>query len=531
VDDLTRAAITGTSREAPPATGLPTDDLLGSVEWKSPERDLLLRAGMQAVYMTAGRRTETGVEAPGPAAEETLQACSARAAENVGRLLAGRREEIFREALERLRLAGLRLPYALLPAALDVQQTDLRPAVGAVLGERGRWLAALNPDWRWATLAGEPEENDEVVWEEGTLEERITALRRVRRREADQGRRWVEETWKTEKADARMAMAEVLETDLSSADEPFLERALHDRSVRVREAAAALLARIPGSAYAERAVARADSILVRYEPPAGGLQGMAAGLTGRGRAGKLVVEPPERVDEEWSRDLPGSDRPPQVVGEQAWRVSHALAVVPLEHWEDRFGVEPPALIAAARGDWEAALLKGWCHAVGLHRNRGWAMPLWERCYRTSDDFVGRLTWEAARHLAPVLPQSEFAVALPGLFFGSEVEMSLRLSATLQAIPSPWRPGLSEVYLDRLRQRLRGFEAYGQARGEDPWLLTLSHAASSLALESLAGAIGLKELLGGWAGKGNYVMLQWGRDLDKFEETLELRRKLVEEIPL
>jgi hypothetical protein len=63
------------------------------------------------------------------------------------------------------------------------------------------------------------------------------------------------------------------------------------------------------------------------------------------------------------------------------------------------------------------------------------------------------------------------------------------------------------------------------------LLTLSHAASSLALESLAGAIGLKELLGGWAGKGNYVMLQWGRDLDKFEETLELRRKLVEEIPL
>jgi hypothetical protein len=63
------------------------------------------------------------------------------------------------------------------------------------------------------------------------------------------------------------------------------------------------------------------------------------------------------------------------------------------------------------------------------------------------------------------------------------------------------------------------------------LLTLSHAACSLAPECFAEGIDLKVLLAGWAGKGNYVMLQWDRDVEKFEETLELRRKLVEEIPL
>ena len=118
MDALTRAATTGTSREAPPANGLPTDDLLGSVK-RSPERDLLLRAGMHAVYRAAGRRAETGVEEPAPAPEETLPACSAKAAEIVRRLLVGERPEILREALDRLRLAGLRVPHHLLPAVLD----------------------------------------------------------------------------------------------------------------------------------------------------------------------------------------------------------------------------------------------------------------------------------------------------------------------------------------------------------------------------------------------------------------------------
>ena len=526
MDALTRAAIAGMSREAPPASSLPTEDLLEGKE-RSPERDLLLRAGMRAVYRAAGHRAWTGVEAPETTPEETLPACSAKAAEIVSRLLAGRRPEILREALERLRLAGLRLPHALLPAALDVQQTGLRPAVAVVLGKRGTWLAAQNPNWGWAVATG-GSEDDETVWEEGTLGERISTLRRVRGRDPGMGLVWVEDVWKAEKAEARVAMVTVLETGLSSGDERFLERALDDRSVRVREAVAPLLARIPGSAYAERAVTRADSVLDRYEPPTSGLRGVAAGLSRRGRAGKLAVEPPEHTDAGWRRDLPG-DMPQHGVGEKARMISQALSVVSPAHWEDRFGVEPADLISAARGDWEMAVLAGWCRASVLHRESRWAVPLWQACNRLEHDLEGWMTWQTALAMANLLPQPDLAFAIRQL--PKNGEMPFRLSSTLQAISDPWQPELSEAFLEGLRKRISGICQYGPAQGEEPWVNALPHASMSLAPECLKRATGFRESLERCPDLPDHAVRRWGPELETFEETLELRRKLIKEIPL
>jgi hypothetical protein len=527
VDALTRTAITGTSRETPPANGLPTDDLLGSAQ-RSPERDLLLRAGMHAVYKSAGRRAEAGVEAPVPASEEKFPACSAKAAEILRRLLTGQRPAILREALDRLRLAGLRVPHALLPAALDVRQTELRPTVAAVLGERGPWLAAQNPDWGWAAATGTTEEADETIWEEGAPGERISTLRRVRGRDPALGLAWVEDVWKSEKADARVAIVTALETGLSSGDEEFLQGVLDDRSVRVREAAATLLALIPESDYAGRAAARADAILVRYEPPAGGLRGVAAGLSRRGHAGGLAVEPPEDSDAGWGRDLPG-DVPEHGVGEKAWRISRALSVVTPAHWEKRFGVVPADLISAAHGDWEMALLAGWCQASVLHRESSWAVPLWRACYRLEHDLEGWQTWQIALSMANLLPQSELALAIAQL--PKNGEMPFRLSSTLQAISGPWQQDLSEAFLEGLRRRISGICRYGPAQGEEPWVTALPHASVSLASGCLKRANGFRESLEGCRGLPDHALRRWGPELERFEETLELRRKLVEEIPL
>jgi hypothetical protein len=523
VDALTRAAVAGTSREKPPASGLPTDELFEGVAGTSPERDLLLRAGALAVYRAAGRTPETGVAPPEPASEEALPACSTKAAEVIGSLLAGQRDAILREALERLRLAGLRLPHTLLPGALNVEQKESRPAVAAVLGELGSWLAGFNPAWTWATVPdGGLIEDDKATWQERALPERLDALRRVRGRDADQGRLMVEEVWKSEKADARVAMIRALENDLRPDDEAFLERSLDDRSVRVREVAADLLARLSGSAYTARAAERAHAVLAGYEAP-------ARGLLGRRRTGKLIVRPPAEVDGPWRRDLPG-EKPQHGVGEKAWRISQALSVVPPDHWEERFGVDPGGLLSAARGDWEAALLAGWCRATALHRATSWTWPLWERCVRMPRDADGEMAWEVALSFANLLPQTSVAAALERL--PPDGEMGFRLAATLKAIPAPWASDLSDAFLEGLRKRLGGFEVYGQACGsEDPWSLTLPRAATSLHPESLEGATGLKELMGGWIGKGNHIMLQWERDLTWFEETLELRRRIVKEIPL
>ena len=159
-----------------------------------------------------------------------------------------------------------------------------------------------------------------------------------------------------------------------------------------------------------RAAARADTVLVRYEPPAGGLRGVAAGLSRRGHAGRLAVEPPEHPDAGWRRDLPG-DMPERGVGEKAWRISRALSVVTPAHWEEHFGVTPSDLIAAARGDWEMALLAGWCRASVLHRESSWAAPLWRACYRLEHDLEGWQTWQIALSMANLLPQSDLAFAI------------------------------------------------------------------------------------------------------------------------
>lgn len=520
MDPLLKLALAGTSRGGEPRTETPVDGLFDSAPAESAERRVLLRAGALAIYERAGRQAQTLTDTtPESALEEHLSPCSARAADIV-RGLIEKKDPVLFEALDRLRRAGLRLPHGLLPLALSTDWTEARPALETVLGERGRWLARLNPEWVWAT----GDDRDlRTIWEEGTLKDRVSALRRVREQDPALGREWLSEAWRQEKAETRAAMLEAFEVSLSPEDETFLESVLGDRSVKVRAVAADLLARLPGSAYARRNADRADSIIAGYESP-------STGFLGRRRSGSLLVEPLSGMDKDWRRDLPGDDAPPGV-GEKMWNMVRTLGAVSPTRWERRFRTTPEELVAAAHGEWEAMLLAGWCKAAGRHGDENWAWPLWERCYRMPDDADGRMAWEAALFLAPLLPQEELATVLPGLLYGRAKEMCLRLAMTLRAVPAPWRPELSGAYMECLRKRLEGFEKYGQVSGGDPWLLTLPRAASALSPESFDQGIRAREWLGGWVGKGNHIMLQWNADLTKLEETVELRRKLVEEIPL
>jgi hypothetical protein len=474
----------------------------------------LLRAGTRAVYRAAGRLAESGIEAPQPAPDETISACSAKAAELLGRLLVDQRTSILLEALERLRLAGLRLPHALLPGAMNVVQ-ELRPAVVAVLGERGRWLARLNPEWAWA-VGDEGDLRD--VWDEGDLKERTSVLRRVRGRDPALGRAWLCETWRQEMADARSAMLEAFEENLSPVDEPYLESSLGDRSMKVRAVAADLLARLPGSAYALRNAERAEAIIAGYEPP-------STGFLGRRRSGKLMVEIPPAVDEEWKRELPGEASPPRKIGERAWTVVRTLEVIPPVYWERRFGATPEVLVAAARGEWEAVLLTGWRRAAVRHGQESWAWPLWRRWHEapeTQHDLTSTLEL-----LAPLLPHAE----LGGVLRSSG--MSHELAYTLNALPGPWDEELSLLYLEELRKHVpRTFARNRDA--SDPWLGTPQPAAERIALSCLDHATVLQPdevLPERMFSDGQVLRYYWREKLEMFEETLELRRRLVKEIPL
>src|SRR5918995_336237 len=492
MDALTRAAIAGTSRETLPASVLPTDDLFEGAAGKNPERDLLLRAGMRVVYQAAGRVAESGVEVPRPVPEETLPACTARAAGLVRDLLMRPYDpqdkinrSLLREALERLQCAGLRLPVDLLPVALD--------------GNRPRKL--LLP----------------VLFE------------RVRRREPARAREWLADVWHQEKAEARREMVARLRAGLSGDDESFLESALDDRSKGVRTTAASLLSRLPASAYVGRAVVRADSIIRAYKRPSG------FNLFNRARMGELIVEPPSVEDEGWKRDLRGGevlrsqDSLRRWVGEKAERIMQALSVVPPQHWEEKFSVEPVDLISAAAGnDWEAVMLAGWCQAAKRHEDRNWALPLWKRCYEIPEEPEEQgIAWSTARGLEPLLPQATITKALRDL--RRNEDMPKRLAQALGRVPPPWDEALSTSYREVLEKRLRTLSF---ATSEDPymWWATLRDAATHFPTSQLESLdVTLPEEI--QAEHNPTLLANWRRELEKFEETLELRRKLVKEIPL
>ncbi|NEE52100.1 hypothetical protein G3M55_46780, partial [Streptomyces sp. SID8455] len=89
---------------------------------------------------------------------------------------------------------GFRAPAALVPPLLDAARarTDLRPQALTFAGPLGLWLAALNPEWKFAlrgsaggSLVPDTSDPEAVrrLWEEGLFAERIALLDAVRVRE------------------------------------------------------------------------------------------------------------------------------------------------------------------------------------------------------------------------------------------------------------------------------------------------------------------------------------------------------------
>ena len=80
------------------------------------------------------------------------------------------------------------------------------------------------------------------------------------RRDRDEPSELLETTWSTERAEDRLMFLDSLRTGLGADDEPFLERALTDRSRNVRSTAAELLSALPGSALATRMADRVAEV-------------------------------------------------------------------------------------------------------------------------------------------------------------------------------------------------------------------------------------------------------------------------------
>lgn len=350
-------ALVGTDRHAgawPPVGPWPADvAALAAQAAATPQRATgLLRAA--AVLAVVQRAAEFGRPfadpLPAPAGDDSWPAAAPDPLQ-AGLL----RDGPVRTQHELLAVLGRhrqRLPDAWLPAALDLgrRHAALRAPVAAVLGARGAWLAAQRQEWTWAVASVTPDL--EQTWTDGALAQRADVLRRLREQAPAAARERLAAALPELPAHERAELLAALSVGLSGDDEGVLAQALADRSRDVRQAAAALLLRLPASAFVGRAIARMQPLL-RQERSV---------LTLR-----WVIEPPGDV---------GPQDPPrpkhESLGDRAWWLYQAARQVPLAWWARHTGLQPAELIAwAAAGDWGEALHRAWRDVLFMAPEPAW----------------------------------------------------------------------------------------------------------------------------------------------------------------
>ncbi|MDJ0383382.1 DUF5691 domain-containing protein [Streptomyces sp. G-G2] len=435
-EELVGAALLGTDRRrGGGATGSP-----GA---------LLDAAAVAAVRRRAGLRPAEAGPRPRPAAPDPRPAPPDPARRRRAQLLAGRSAagsggrrgaapdltELLPQWLAAAVRHGYRAPAALVPALLAAARarTDLRPQALALAGGRGRWLAGLNPEWRFALRGGAgggelpaPDDRSAVerLWQEGLFAERVALLGAVRAHEAAAAPLLLSTTWATERAEDRLMFLDSLRVSLSDGDEPFLEQALGDRSRNVRATAAELLSALPGSALAARMAERALACV-----------------------GPEGVNPPVECDEGMRRDGV-VERPPAGRGERAWWLGQLVEAAPLSCWRERFGGRDPAGILAvpvAEG-WAEELHAAWCRAAVRQRNPGWAKALLGSA--SASPAAGPATASLAERakLLETMPQAQQALWVAQFVRAHGLSEAFQLLGVCMV---PWAGELGEAVVDAL----------------------------------------------------------------------------------
>lgn len=513
---IVSAALVGSSRaiveEALPAT-TPEGRLVGALGAASAEQRLLLAAGSRAIYRLAGFAPERIDVPPAPAPIESKTICPPGATALMHELLPSGDAYLQLEALQRMIAAGMVLPPETLPLALDSATAAQQPLVAQAVGERGAWLGRFNDEWRWASdeLKHQIEDipaNADAIWRDGSSADRLQTLAYWRASDPEQARDAVMAIWRQTKADFRSRMLATLAptwSDVVATDEPLLEMALDDRSGSVRNLAQRSLAYIPGSAYRQRAIARADA------------------LVSMGRK-KLSVTAPEAYEKSWERD--GIERKArQGTDEPAWWLTQIIALTPPDHWVERFGRTPADLLAAAPDSHFVEFMEGLADAVMRYQAEDWAPALLE-LWRQRPDRRSKLE-HIPTFFTPLrfLPRQELeAIALRALREG-ESKHDVPWRYVVGALPRPWGAEVARAWIAALREHASNLSAAKQPYHE----LTMVGGDRVLALPREL----LDEALAPWdidTSVSTYQAMTWREHLDTFLKLVRLCQRIYDEIP-
>jgi hypothetical protein len=416
-DELVTAATVGTATRAIPETGFHPTTITGG-----PAADAAIRlldlAAMEtaAVAVTVEPAPATAVT---PAPTEVQPVMSSDLAALL--LQAVRHDrELAAELVGEVAAAGLVLPAADVPDFLLLAQ-DVRfgAALTSLVGQRGRWLVTLDPEWSELLPPVMPADH-------------LAALRAT---EPDAARELLASEWRSASADDRVRLLMALEEGLGVDDVAFLETALGDRRATVSARAALLLERLCATLPLDDQPDVGRRMIARARPL---IRLVRSGLL---RTPALEVVAPEVLDDEARRDgitdnEGGSRRGPRA----AW-LGQILHRTPLALWENELRRSPDAIVALpVVGDFAGELPLAWHTAAVGQCNAEWARAL----LRLPD---ARVDWA----LAGVLPRDERIAYVRGVLRAVTPGDGAVLPL-LTAVDGTWPADLATsviAYLERL----------------------------------------------------------------------------------
>ncbi|MEU0692101.1 DUF5691 domain-containing protein [Streptomyces uncialis] len=519
-DELVVAALLGTARRAVPSGGEGPSELLDMAARHTVRR----RAGL-----TPGPEPERPVPAPPDPRPPTPVAAAIRLASLLReqprapggtsrRATTPDLRELLPQWLAAANSRGYAAPPEQLPALLDAarSRSDLRPAVLVYAGPRARWLAGLNPEWRFALRAGPgagsalpaPDDPGAVarLWQEGLFAERTALLGAVRVHDPAAGRALLGSTWSTERAEDRLMFLDSFRTGLGPRDEEFLEAALGDRSRNVRATAAELLSALPSSALAGRMAARAVACVA--------LDRMRSVPT-------VVVEAPHECDPAMERDGVTA-KPPPGRGERSWWLGQLVEAAPLAVWPGRLGVADAreAVALAVVDDWRGELHAAWCRAAVRQRDAEWSRALLGAPASPDAGGPGAVSLAERAKLLGSLPPAERADWVAGFIAAHGLSEAFQL---LGGCGVPWAAGLGRAVVDALN--------IARDAGSYPWSFSGVMGLAERCLDPAEG-----ERLEGLTatpvesehaapGAGGY----WAESFQRLLGTLRLRAAMLQEL--
>jgi Family of unknown function (DUF5691)/SWIM zinc finger len=425
---LVSTALLGTERAEVPEVEL-TEPLDEIARRDAPAR-VLGSAAAVAVRQRAGWLPAVDeTPAPEPATADPRSLVSPKAAWLLHRVLENH-PELLPEWLQYAGRAGSRPPDEDLPhlLATAARHEETRVALQPILGPRAVWLAAQIPELAagfespvtdlaeaWLAARGAPT--------------RGALLGRLRESNPDSARLFVESAWADASTEDRAAAVEAIGRAPDAADEPLLVRALADRRMEVRVAAAGALAGLGGSDFAQRLEARSRDLLAS--------------------AGRLRPSLAARLPEAWDQELESFGlvrKPPAGLGERAWWLRQLIALQPPRHWERWLGADPGALLERAlRSDDARPILEGWVEAAVRHRDPNWALALLRESKVASGD---KVPGADPIGLLDVLPADDRDSIVADRLSSVDVNVAAKLAARC---PRPWSAALAAAAIDVLER--------------------------------------------------------------------------------